>query len=114
MFFVMLFRWSEAECSRKGLTITPEEQRNVSLPALKLIRFPLMTVDEFAGGAAQSGLLTDKEIVSLFLYFTVNPKPAIEFSDAPRSIVCGNELTVNRFQLVNIRWGYNGTCDRIM
>ena len=42
--------------------------------ALRLIRFPLMTVEEFAVGSAQSGILEDREVVELFLYFTVNPK----------------------------------------
>lgn len=72
-----------------------------------------MTLDEFATGVAQSGLLTDKEVVSLFLYFTLNPKPSVDFSDTPRSTLSGNELSVTRFQQVEMRWGYSGTCDRI-
>lgn len=43
-----------------------------------------MSMEEFAVGAAQSGILTDKEAVQLFLYFTVSFKlvfPYIWFSD---------------------------------
>ena len=45
-----------------------------------------MSVEEFAVGPAQSGLLTDREVVSLFLYFTVNPKPPISFKSVTASI----------------------------
>ena len=59
--------------------------------ALRLIRFPLMNIEEFASGPAQSGLLLDSEVVSLFLYFTVNPKPNVSFADVPRCcLTCWN------------------------
>ena len=74
-----VFRWSEAECRRTNLQPTPENQREVLARALRLIRFPLMSIEEFAMGPAQSGVLEDKEVVQLFLYFTVNPKPSIHF-----------------------------------
>lgn len=38
-----------------------------------------MGLEEFAQGPAQSGLLSDREALSLFLYFTVNPKPTLRF-----------------------------------
>jgi len=72
-----------------------------------------MSVEEFARGAAQSGLLTDQEVVQLFLYFTLNPKPEVGFLDTPRGCVADRELTVNRFTQVESRWGYNGNSDRV-
>lgn len=72
-----------------------------------------MSVEEFAANAAQSGLLTDKEVVSLFLHFTVNPKPAVHYLDKPRCCLTGREKAINRFQKVESRWGYSGTSDRI-
>lgn len=68
-------------------------------------------IDEFF--SAQNGILTDREVVSLFLYFTVNPKPQIGFLDVPRCCVFGKEAVVNRFQRAEGRWGYSGTPDRI-
>lgn len=65
-------RWSEAECERAALSVTGTNQRKLLGPALSLIRFPLMTVEEFAQGPAQSGILTDREVVQLFLHFTVS------------------------------------------
>jgi BTB/POZ domain-containing protein 1/2 len=110
---MFLCRWSEAECSRQQLPATPENKRSVLGRALSLVRFPLMSVEEFAIGAAQSGLLSDREVVSLFLYFTVNPKPAVGFLEVPRCCMTGKEQTVNRFQHIESRWGYSGTSDRI-
>ena len=87
--------------------------RSVLSEALYEIRFPLMPVEDFATGPAQSGILTDKEIVSLFLYFHVNPKPKVNFIDKPRCCLTGREKSVRRFSKVENRWGYSGTSDRI-
>ena len=50
--------------------------------------------------------LPPREIVSLFLHFTVNPKPPVAFLDVPRCSMTGKEQTVNRFQQIESRWGY--------
>ncbi|XP_040484235.1 LOW QUALITY PROTEIN: BTB/POZ domain-containing protein 2 [Ursus maritimus] len=111
--FGAVVRWSEAECQRQQLPVTPENKRKVLGKALALIRFPLMTIEEFAAGPAQSGILVDREVVSLFLHFTVNPKPRVDFIDRPRCCLRGKECSINRFQQVESRWGYSGTSDRI-
>ncbi|KAM5238141.1 BTB/POZ domain-containing protein 2 [Ctenodactylus gundi] len=111
--FSAVVRWSEAECQRQQLQATPENRRKVLGKALGLIRFPLMTIEEFAAGPAQSGILVDREVVSLFLHFTVNPKPRVEFIDRPRCCLRGKECSISRFQQVESRWGYSGTSDRI-
>ncbi|ELU02862.1 hypothetical protein CAPTEDRAFT_210697 [Capitella teleta] len=111
--FKAVCRWAEAECVRKGLELTPANQREVLGDVLRLIRFPLMTVEEFAVEAAQSGLLGDREVVSLFLNFTVEPKPSVSFSDVPRCCLTGKEQVVSRFVHIEHRWGYSGTSDRI-
>uniref|UniRef100_A0A8C1JLW2 BTB (POZ) domain containing 2a n=1 Tax=Cyprinus carpio TaxID=7962 RepID=A0A8C1JLW2_CYPCA len=106
-------RWAEAEAQRQQLQPTPENKRRVLGKALSLIRFPLMTIEEFAAGPAQSGILTDREVVSLFLHFTVNPKPHVEFIDRPRCCLRGKECSIPRSRQVESRWGYSGTSDRI-
>ncbi|XP_058801696.1 BTB/POZ domain-containing protein 1-like isoform X1 [Phymastichus coffea] len=111
--FQAVVRWSEAECVRQQLPVTPDNQRSVLGRAISLVRFPLMSMEEFASGPAQSGLLTDREIVSIFLYFTLNPKPRVGFEAMPRCLMMGKEQTVCRFQQTESRWGYNGTSDRI-
>ena len=148
-------RWAEAETHRQQQQPTPENKRRVLGKALALIRFPLMTIEEFAAGIhrhthtviesssthsnigkqenhtlslsythtlialgptsgpAQSSILTDREVVSLFLHFTVNPKPRVEFIDRPRCCLRGKECSITRFAQVESRWGYSGTSDRI-
>ena len=111
--FNAVVRWAESECQRKNLPNNPENQRSVLRQALNLIRFPLMNVEEFATEVAQSGILSDREVVNLFLYFTVNPKPQIQFPDAQRCSITGKEQVVHRFSRTESRWGYSGTSDRI-
>lgn len=111
--FNAVVRWAEQESIRQNLTVNAENLRLLLGRALHLIRFPIMTVEEFAVGPAQANILTDKEIVSLFLYFTVNPKPPINFPDVPRCCITGKEQTVCRFLQSESRWGYSGTSDRI-
>ena len=66
-----------------------------------------------SAGPAQSGILSDREVVNLFLHFTVNPKPRVDYIDRPRCCLRGKECCINRFQQVESRWGYSGTSDRI-
>lgn len=111
--FSAVCRWAEAECIRQNLPTNSEHRRRTLRQALQLIRFPLMTVEEFAVGAAQSGILSDREVVELFLHFTVNPKPTVNFLDTPRCCLTGKEQVVSRFCQIESRWGYSGTSDRI-
>lgn len=61
---------------------------------------------EIAEGRLVQLILPSREIVSLFLHFTVNPKPPVAFLDVPRCSMTGKEQTVNRFQQIESRWGY--------
>ena len=110
--------WAKNKCKNNLLnnqTITPDMIRQILGGALKLIRFPLMSQEEFAQGPAQSGILTDKEIISIFLYFNLPAKSykLCEFDDEPRSTF--KEYIVNRFREgeVEHRWSYSDAFDRI-
>jgi len=111
--FGAVLRWAEAQCLRKSLALTGENKRNALGRLLFQIRFPLMTVKEFAQGPAQSAVLTDKETVSLFLHYTVNLRPPDGFLDVPRCSMSGQELSICRFQQIESRWGYSGSSDKI-
>ncbi|GMR47495.1 hypothetical protein PMAYCL1PPCAC_17690, partial [Pristionchus mayeri] len=111
--FQAVCRWAETECERKGERVSGETMRESLGGALSLIRFPLMTPEEFANGPAQSGILSDTECKSLFLNFHAHPKPLIPFSDRPRCAIDGPEMVISRFQRIDARWGYNGMPDRI-
>lgn len=69
--FFILNRWSEAECVRHRLPVTPENQRFVLGNAFSLIRFPLMSKEEFTAGPAQSGLLNYSEVLVLIVLFSL-------------------------------------------
>ena len=43
------------------------------------------------------GILTDREVVELFLHYTVNPKPSVGFGDTPRCCLTGKEQVVSRW-----------------
>ncbi|GMS95329.1 hypothetical protein PENTCL1PPCAC_17504, partial [Pristionchus entomophagus] len=111
--FQAVCRWAESECERKGVGLSGETLREALGGALPLIRFPLMTPEEFANGPAQSGILSDTECKALFLNFHAHPKPSIPFSDRPRCAIDGPEMVISRFQRIDARWGYNGMPDRI-
>lgn len=60
-------RWAEAEAHRQQLQPTPENKRKVLGKALTLIRFPLMTIEEFAAGEHKKKTLMFSH--SIFLDF---------------------------------------------
>lgn len=48
--FGAVVRWAEAECQRQQLPLTSVNKQKVLGKAISLIRFPLMTIEEFAAG----------------------------------------------------------------
>uniref|UniRef100_A0A914YW42 BTB domain-containing protein n=1 Tax=Panagrolaimus superbus TaxID=310955 RepID=A0A914YW42_9BILA len=109
--FQCVLRWLNAECERRGIDATTSNKREILGHALYSIRFPLISVEEFADVVAASQLLEDKDCVNLFRYFaTKKNKLDIPFSFQRRD---GEEIVINRFQRIESRWGYNGTPDRV-
>ncbi|XP_006793453.1 BTB/POZ domain-containing protein 6-B-like [Neolamprologus brichardi] len=112
--FQALLCWAAAECRRQGLTVNPRNQRTVLGKALYLVRFPSMTLQEFADGAAQSDVLTLKEAHDVFLWFTATNKPRLEFPTVKRAGLLPQRC--HRFQSSAYRsnqWRYRGRCDSI-
>lgn len=58
---------------------TPQNKRTMLGNALYLIRIPTMTLEEFANGAAQKGILTQQETIDIFFHFTANNKPSLQY-----------------------------------
>lgn len=61
-------RWAEAEAHRQQLQPTPENKRKVLGKALTLIRFPLMTIEEFAAGEEKHRTTTLSRHISLLSF----------------------------------------------
>ena len=103
LIFEAVTRWAEGECTRQGRDVNPEQCKEVLGNALYLVRFPVMSLEEFADGAAQSGILSKQEIIDVFLFFGGKIKPKLQFSTIHRR---GREVTtLQRFQSINSNWG---------
>lgn len=71
--------WATAECCRREIEPTPQNKRDVLGNALYLLRIPTMSLEEFANGAAQIGILTQQETIDIFFHFTANNKPNLQY-----------------------------------
>ncbi|GAB1286955.1 BTB/POZ domain-containing protein 3 [Apodemus speciosus] len=112
--FEAALNWAEVECQRQDLALSIENKRKVLGKALYLIRIPTMALDDFANGAAQSGVLTLNETNDIFLWYTASKKPELQFvSKARKGLV---PQRCHRFQSCAYRsnqWRYRGRCDSI-
>lgn len=106
--------WAQAACLKMDIEPTPPNRRNMLGSALQMIRIPTMTLEEFANGVAQTGILTPQETIDIFLSFTAKKKPNLEYSIKSRA---GLKTQVcHRFQSCAYRsnqWRYRGRCDSI-
>lgn len=112
--FEAALNWAQSACVKMEIDGTALNRRNVLGPALQLIRIPTMTLEEFANGVAQLGILTPAETIDVFLHFTAKTKPSLSFITKPRA---GLKTQVcHRFQSCAYRsnqWRYRGRCDSI-
>ncbi|KAK0398386.1 hypothetical protein QR680_002568 [Steinernema hermaphroditum] len=112
--FRAVVRWARSQCQKKGEEPTGTKLREILGGAINLIRFPLMTMEEFADCIVEfPQILTSDEAVQIFLFFSGKLTEVPNFSDRPRCCMIGKEVVVNRFQRIEGRWGYSGTPDRI-
>ncbi|XP_010780284.1 BTB/POZ domain-containing protein 3-like [Notothenia coriiceps] len=112
--FEAALNWAEAECQRQDLSPTIENKRLVLGKAIYLIRIPTMVLEDFADGAAQSGVLTLNETNDIFLWFTAAKKPELLFCSKARKGLAPQRC--HRFQSCAYRsnqWRYRGRCDSI-
>lgn len=112
--FEAALNWAQSACSKMEIDSSAQNRRNVLGSALQLIRIPTMTLEEFANGVAQLGILTPQETIDIFLNFTAKQKPSLDFTTKPRA---GLKTQVcHRFQSCAYRsnqWRYRGRCDSI-
>lgn len=106
--------WAQAACAKLDIDPSPQNRRNVLGSALQMIRIPTMTLEEFANGVAQTGILTPQETIDIFLSFTAKKKPNLEYSMKSRAGL--KRQVCHRFQSCAYRsnqWRYRGRCDSI-
>lgn len=106
--------WAQSSCQKMDIEPSAPNKRNMLGAALQLVRIPTMTLEEFANGVAQTGILTPQETIDIFLSFTAKNKPSLQYSTKPRT---GLKTQVcHRFQSCAYRsnqWRYRGRCDSI-
>jgi hypothetical protein len=67
--FKAVLKWSEAECSRKGIEANAKNKRAAMGNAIYQIRFASMTLQDLAQNVSQSGILTPEEMLLFFEKF---------------------------------------------
>ncbi|KAL5284365.1 BTBD6.2 family protein [Megaselia abdita] len=112
--FEAALNWATFACQKREMETSASNKRKVLGTALHLIRIPTMTLEEFANGVAQTGILTSQETIDIFLNFTAKNKPSLTYPTKSRA---GLKTQVcHRFQSCAYRsnqWRYRGRCDSI-
>ena len=68
--FKAVLKWSEAECSRKGIEANAKNKRATMGNTIYQILFSSMTLHDFAKNVSQSGILTPEEMVLFYDNFS--------------------------------------------
>ena len=96
--FEHLLKWSETECQKwnPSLQVTSENQRKVMEPFIHQIRFPIMTLEEFAD-VEKTGILTGSEAKLIKKAISTDKKNITGFDFEPRAapisdVRCGGQL----------------------
>ena len=98
--------WATKQCEKQGLVAEGKVKRRIiGERAIKAIRFPLMTIEEFASVVIDTNLLTTEETNGLFKFFAIPRHSApVEFPKnerrRPRIVRC------ERFGSVKGTWKY--------
>ena len=79
--FQAVARWATKQCEKQGLVADGKVKRRIiGERAIKAIRFPLMTKEEFASVVIDTNLLTTEETNGLFKFFAIPRQSApVEF-----------------------------------
>ncbi len=136
--YYFVLKWAQSQCNKNNyLPINRENQQHVLGEAIKYIRFPLMSKEEFAlaMNENESRVIDNESIIDLFINLTLMNSnnnansiglsssilfgngpfqtKKLNYNDTPRCCLGGKEQVINRFCQVESRWGYSGTSDRV-
>ena len=104
--FQAINSWAEELCSKHELQSNGRGKRSViGDKILEQIRFPLMSQREFAENVPDTQILTESEIVELFMYFNLGRNPG-RFSCAQRRPIVSLQRC-KRFSNIARFWHYN-------
>ena len=84
MLFQALDRWAGKQCQKQDLTEDGRTKRRILGEQItKAIRFPLMSIQEFASVVVDTNILTPDETTALFKFFAIQTSP-VGFSKTQR------------------------------
>ena len=94
--FQACLAWSSKECHRQGVDVTPENQRSVLGSVLFHIRFPTMSLVEFAKEVSMTNVLTADDCCAVFQYIACreDSRSCSENSDAKEATASNAEIAV--------------------
>ena len=103
--FRAVIRWATKQSEKQGLVADGKVKRRIiGERAIKAIRFPLMTIEEFASVVIDTNLLTTEETNGLFKFFAIPGHNApVEF---PKNERRPHIVRCERFGSVNGKWNY--------
>ena len=82
--FKAVDRWATKQCEKQSLAAEGKIKRRIlGEEVIKAVRFPLMTIEEFASFVPDTNLLNLDEITVLFKFFAIKTSP-VAFSKVPR------------------------------
>ena len=113
--FKVVDRWATKEVERQGLTPDGVVKRRIlGEETVKAIRFPLMSLKEFASVVVDCDILTKKEIGLMMKHYGgVGLESSLPFMHSPRQRTTGLLHRVYRFTMHSVTfglgWYYSGT-----
>ena len=102
-----VLKWSEEECSRKGMEANATNKRTAIANAIYQIRFASMTLQEFGQITSQSSMLTPEEIIFFYEKFSGVERVSEVWNMSDRRVRNENLLRCCRFSEYTNSWsGY--------
>jgi len=98
-----IVRWGKAELARQGVKESHDELKDLLKDLIPHIRFPTMDVTELAGTVAESRLLSEEQLLSLFQYIAMKDEKdrariPCAFNSKPRGggFICKDSKLLSR------------------